>query len=358
MSEPLIIRADADSRIGTGHLMRCIALGQAWRDDGGKVMFSTCCDSPALLQLLHDENFEVIEIKRSDEGCLFSDLRPPSFAKAAVDKPTSDRWMVLDGYHFTVEDHRAIRNAGGRLLVIDDCNHLPEYECDILLNQNVTAESLDYCINPEAQRLLGPQFVLLRREFQNLDAGSSPRSRGGERGEDTASANKHLLVTMGGADPDNASLKVISALQQLNQPELQVKVVVGPANPHTASLEAAIRQSAVPIRLIHSAAMADLMQWADVCISAAGSTCWELLSMGVPFATVILADNQEAVARYLEEKGAVRCFGRPAANFEREVADVLETLHDDAVHTRPPHALVDGRGAHRVVAEMKRKHSE
>jgi len=35
-SQPLLIRADADTQIGTGHLMRCLALGQAWQDAGGR----------------------------------------------------------------------------------------------------------------------------------------------------------------------------------------------------------------------------------------------------------------------------------------------------------------------------------
>ena len=39
--ESLVIRVDADSKIGMGHLMRCLALAQAWKDAGGKVMFVT-----------------------------------------------------------------------------------------------------------------------------------------------------------------------------------------------------------------------------------------------------------------------------------------------------------------------------
>ena len=35
----LVIRADAGARIGIGHVMRSLALAQAWQDAGGDVTF-------------------------------------------------------------------------------------------------------------------------------------------------------------------------------------------------------------------------------------------------------------------------------------------------------------------------------
>jgi RimJ/RimL family protein N-acetyltransferase len=49
--------------------------------------------------------------------------------------------------------------------------------------------------------------------------------------------------------------------------------------------------------------MAELMAWADMAISAAGSTCWELAFMGVPIMALILADNQKAVAEGISKEG-------------------------------------------------------
>ena len=46
--------------------------------------------------------------------------------------------------------------------------------------------------------------------------------------------------------------------------------------------------------------MAAVMDWADLAVTAAGSTCYELALLGVPFITLILAENQEKIAKYLQ----------------------------------------------------------
>jgi len=232
---PLIIRADASSRIGTGHVMRCIALGQAWmeRAEGGdlkpEVVFICSEISDVLAERLKSEEFSLVHIDAepgSSEDVqqtldILSGLPLPVVDAVAI-APASLRvrshpssfssfWLVLDGYRFNTDYHRALRQTGRRLLLIDDCNHLSEYECDILLNQNINAAELNYTINPEARLLLGTDYILLRREFfQGLEKSGRKVPRSGKI---------NLLITMGGADPDNVTLKVIEALKETDLPD-------------------------------------------------------------------------------------------------------------------------------------------
>ena len=64
----LIIRADSTAKIGTGHIMRCLALAQAWQDQDGKVTFISHCESDALRHRLIEEGMNFINIKFIYQG--------------------------------------------------------------------------------------------------------------------------------------------------------------------------------------------------------------------------------------------------------------------------------------------------
>ena len=59
MQKPLLIRADAGVVMGTGHVMRIIALAQAWREGGGDVAFLCSDITTQLEQRIREEDFQV-----------------------------------------------------------------------------------------------------------------------------------------------------------------------------------------------------------------------------------------------------------------------------------------------------------
>jgi len=48
----VIFRADANAQMGTGHLMRCLALAQAWQDASGHPIFVMAAE-PSTICLLY-----------------------------------------------------------------------------------------------------------------------------------------------------------------------------------------------------------------------------------------------------------------------------------------------------------------
>jgi spore coat polysaccharide biosynthesis predicted glycosyltransferase SpsG len=60
----IFIRADSTAQIGAGHLMRCLALAQAWQDQAGKVTFISHCESDQIKQRILDEGFDFVPIEK------------------------------------------------------------------------------------------------------------------------------------------------------------------------------------------------------------------------------------------------------------------------------------------------------
>src|SRR5262249_6429779 len=145
-----------------------------------------------------------VEIEQPHPNCLDLATTLATLAQFATSSPTTP-WLVLDGYHFDAAYQQTIRAAGYRLLVIDDMAHLPQYHAAGLLNQKMHATTLHYHCNPEAALLLGPRYALLRPEFRPW--------YGWQRS--TPEVARKVLVTMGGSDPDNVTLQVVRALQQV-----------------------------------------------------------------------------------------------------------------------------------------------
>jgi UDP-2,4-diacetamido-2,4,6-trideoxy-beta-L-altropyranose hydrolase len=339
--KPLLVRADANARTGIGHLMRCLALAQEWHSRGGEVTFITACDSGSLRQRLSGGGFQTVLLERCHPD-------PSDWAVTSeVLARHPDTWVVLDGYHFDPDYQLHIRAVGHRLLVIDDTAHLDRYYADVLLNQNIYASQLDYVCEPYTRLLLGSRYVLLRSEFQAWR----------EWQREVPRVARKVLVTLGGGDPDNQTLKVVRALKHVDVDELQAVVVVGASNPHYRELEVAIRDSLIEIRLVRDAGMPELMAWADVAVTAGGTTCWEAAFLGLPSVLLVLADNQRDVATGLHERGIATSLGWWEQVNEAEMAQVLGALMKDVTRriemSQSGRNLVDGRGGEQTLDAME-----
>lgn len=339
----LIIRADASTRMGTGHVMRCLALAQAWQEAGGAAMLAAATLPAALCDRLDAEAVEARLI----------DAEPGSAADAeqttALAHAHGATWIVVDGYQFGAEYQQTLKDAGLRVLFIDDYGHARGYCADLVLNQNSYADEGLYTNRaPDTKLLLGSRYVLLRREFWPW--------RGWRR--EIAPVARKVLVTLGGADPDNVTLKVLQALNGVELAELEVVLIVGGGNPHAASLEAEAQHSRHTVRLERNVTnMPELMAWADLAISASGSTCYELAFMGLPTCMIVLAENQQPLAASLAAAGIGWNLGWHYQFEGAALADILDRgLITPSLHTAMSshgQGMVDGFGSSRICAALQ-----
>jgi UDP-2,4-diacetamido-2,4,6-trideoxy-beta-L-altropyranose hydrolase len=340
----LVFRTDGGVKIGSGHVMRCLALAQAWQDQGGEVIFVMAQAPPTLESRVTAEGIEIARL-----------AAPPGSAEDARQTESLARecgaeWVVVDGYQFDADYQRLLKGAGLRLLFIDDYGHAAYYWADLILNQNIHAQEKLYSARElYARLLLGSRYVLLRREFQEW--------RGWQR--QIPEVAKNILVTLGGSDPDNVTLKVIQALSTMEMDCLEVVVAAGGANPHFQELQTATNNFSHRMRLLADVDhMPELMAWADLTISGGGSTCWESAFMGLPSMLIILSDDQRPIAQQLGEMGVAMNLGwhkdLTSAQLGRSLANLLTCKEIRATMGRRGRELVDGEGEARVVEALLR----
>lgn len=336
-----MIRADASAEIGAGHVMRCLALAQAWQDAGGRVTFALASGVSQVGKRLQSERMELAEIGAvpgsADDSALTNE----------VCRKLSASWLVLDGFHFSRDYRESVRRGPEHLLLLDDLGESAPYECDVVLNTNPYASEQMYPHGQERVRfLLGPKYALLRREFL-----ARPRQR-----SEVADTARRVLITFGGSDPHNVTLQVMRSLQQVGGTGVEVTVVAGSGNQHRAALERAVKELPNASLLFDADNMPQLMATADLAISAGGGTCYELAFQRVPMFLITMAQNHERTVKAWGNSGAAIDAGwfdqLESGPLAAELREVLgnKSLRQELARTAA--RLVDGVGATRVVRTM------
>lgn len=334
----IVICADASSKIGTGHIMRCLTLADALREQQAQIQF-LCRDLAGnLISYILQKGYRVR---------ILADLAPATAQAFFAQLPPID-WLIVDHYELDHQWECQMRPFVKKIFVIDDlANRI--HDCDVLLDQNFYREPIQRYqpLVPKAcQLLLGGQFALLRPEF------AAQRQKMQLRDGNI----KKIFVFFSGSDPTRETAKTLDALWLLNLPEIQVDVVVGHSCPDKVQIEASCQQ--LPNVNYHCQInnMAELMAGADLAIGAGGSATWERCCLGLPTLTIVVADNQLETTLELARQGKIIFLGNSAQVTVETLKSALFTLLNTPEWlyflSREVQNLVDGLGVSRVVQQM------
>lgn len=359
-----VFRADASLQIGSGHVMRCLTLADALSARGVRSHF-ICQDLGGdLVDLVGARGYGVSVIRsRSDLGPAVSasqnkdssadwssiDQVEDARATAAVLGDDICDWLVVDHYSLAAEWEQMMRPHCRRLLVIDDLAHR-HHNCDVLVNQNLGRTTADYVnlVPSGCLLLIGAQYALLRPEFSKLRE-YSLRRRSPPR-------LKHLLVSMGGVDQDNATGAVLEALKRTDLPsDCTITVVLGLRAPWLEKVKA--QASTMPwncVVRVNIDGMAKIIADSDLVIGAVGGTAWERCCLGAPSLLVVLAENQRSGATALDASGSGRLLGEIediSSNLPQAVMSLMEG-HQLQSMSEAAADVCDGLGSFRVLKHM------
>jgi spore coat polysaccharide biosynthesis predicted glycosyltransferase SpsG len=308
----IALHADGGSSVGLGHLGRCVALAQAFREAGARPEFVD----------------------------LAPECRPWLRALGFTDAPLSSRrWdlAIGDSYRLSAAGWRRLGAAARRLLVIDDGGRFAG-RCDFLLNGHVYAAGLAYRARG-ASLLLGPAFFPMRREYWK--SGKQRPAHGRAR---------RVVVTLGAGDTSGLAARCAAAAAEA-LPGAAVTLVAGPLSRQDRVASPSVE------RLGPQVSLRPLLERADIVICAGGQTLYEAAFCGAPAVVLRLAANQDGNIDGMAAAGTALSAGSPSvAGFRRRLSRLLRSLDRNRPlrerMAQAGRAVVDGLGACRVAAAV------
>ena len=265
--------------VGLGHVSRCLALGRAFAADGADVRFLINPDD-GVAMFLRRASVAAVEVPWvSEPRGVFEALA--TFGPDVV---------VVDSYAAPPEFLADLSSVAGQVVAVDDLadRALP---VQVVVNGGVAAERLAYGLVTDAVLLLGPRYALVDPRYAAAPS-RSPRDRA-----------HHVFLSLGGGDHPDALSAALAAIEAVSD-DIVADIALGPFSAPSGS-EAMIQRAHNRV-FVHRdlSDLRGLMLAADVAISGAGMTLYELAATATPTVIVRMADNQRPNAEGFERAGA------------------------------------------------------
>lgn len=373
------IRADGNTKIGMGHVMRCLSVAEAAAEMD--CLFppvfiladETCCP------LIEERGFEAIVLHTDYRDMMCElDLLETIFQKESVSKNNKNsekkrsNIMLVDSYQAGSTYYLALSKIV-KTVCFEDMGQA--YPVDLLINYNLYAPRLDaqyHAIEAAHQTrdqyprkvLLGADYMPLRSAFQKPSVYC------------VAEQVTNVTITTGGSDPYFATATLVEALLRdkiIAEQEITLHLVSGPFNQFAAELKRRyqnyekISANLPTLRIqIHEKVkdMRSLLLESDVVLTATGSTIYEVSALGVPMIVFYFAENQRQGAEELEKLTDIVNAGNivkePGRVTER-VREVLRRCIQDKEYRECLHRqekkLIDAKGARRIAEQIRELHN-
>ena len=156
MYPTIFFRADGNSTIGLGHVIRSLALVSILKKAFNCVFVIKNPSEPLALLLNKECKYVYLidaETSVEDEKKFFLKLI------------TMTSTVVLDGYHFHSEFQKSIKQIGCKLVCIDDIANVHFY-ADYIINHCGGNILKNYKTEPYTSYCFGPAYALLRSSFR------------------------------------------------------------------------------------------------------------------------------------------------------------------------------------------------
>lgn len=318
MKPKVYLRADGNSEIGMGHVIRSIALG-SMLSQHFECLFYTRFVNIFIEKECEISRLTLVKLNSEHEAEFLNILQ-------------GNEIVVLDNYFFSYDYQKQIKCKGSKLVCIDDI-HKVKYVADMVINHSPAVKSKDYNIGSNTRLLLGLKYVLLRKPF--LKKAREIRTQ--------TNLIKTVLVCFGGSDLNNLSVKYLEIF--LANTNYKISLVVGLNYKYYEELLSYQNNERVMIsRGLSQVDMLRLIESIDLAFVPASSILFEVLALHKPFITGHFVENQREISDYY----SMQKVSIGNLNSEVENINISDFILNDYSHLFD----IDGRSDERLIKEF------
>lgn len=313
----IVIRADSNSIVSMGHVMRCLSIADAFKAKENEVIFVCASEDP--VELINKRGFEAVVLntafdKMEEELPLLVPLFEKEGKLFCADLLIVDSYYVTDGYLSKLKEYAFVA-------YLDDYanNAVP---CDALINYNIYGDLTDYKGLFEKAGLTVPKLILgaeyapLRKEF--LKATPNRVKRFGKIS---------VLVSTGGSDGLGIAKAIADRMVKEPIKNVFLNILVGPFSKDREYLEE-LSKTYPKLMTIYSGItdMPSFLKKSNIAVSAAGSTSYELCKMQLPTILFSIADNQNLINKTFADKNIMDSAGNAESNKEECLDNIFSFI--------------------------------
>jgi len=248
----ILFVTSANPEIGMGHIHRCITLANNFIGHTRDFLIFNTFDKGK--SLLKENNYSYIEINDITQIGLYID-QYDIIINDFLD--TSNDYMGIFSNKFTVNFEDLGEGAD---------------------KANIVFNALYELSNPKENHRFGWKYFILDDKILI----KTPNAFNEEV--------RQILITFGGIDQNNLTLKTLRALESLNHSNIKIKVILGPGYAHKKDLDNFLENSNLDCRVLSEVKdMGKEMQNIDLAITSNGRTVYELAAMNIP--TISISQN-------------------------------------------------------------------
>lgn len=351
-----ILRADGSQRLGIGHIMRCIGFAQGLKKEGIRSVFVVKNFGPEITEVIQKHEYDVNAIDpnsgyEEDASLTLNTARRHNADLIVTDLCHDDNIAHPDNYEKYL---KTLKDTRKFLVSVDGLCRIC-YSSDIVVDPYCRTKNPKITSHDHTKFLVGPAFFIFRQEF--VDAAKTRRK--------IAKDARRILVTLGGSDRVNVTLRVAEALKKLGKASLDLRIVIGVCDTKIAQsrkheLENTLKNFGGKYQLImRNDEMAKLMLWSDLAITGGGLTKYETAVTGTPSVIISQSDREATMTEEFEANGTTLHLGLINEIAEKDIIEAIKKVLKDhnlrVGMSRKGKKFVDGKGMERIISEIPKE---